>query len=93
MVFILKLLSTHGYRKGAVPLPGIFWFSLLVSHLVTSGGHCTVRLGHSRACVITRSYDKWVFFFQILYSSLMTRSSIVSFSTAGREGMNRWWRG
>lgn len=45
-----------------------------------------MRLGHSRACVITRSYKKGVFFFQILYSSLMTRSSTVSSSTAGREG-------
>lgn len=53
------------------------------SHLVTSGNHCTVRLGHSSACVITRSYKKGVFFFQILYSSLITRSSTVSSSAAG----------
>lgn len=58
---------------------------LSVSHLVTAGSHCTVRLGHSRACTITRSYRNGVFFFQILYSSLMTRSSTVSSSTAGRD--------
>ena len=46
--------------------------------LVTSGSHCAVRLGHSRACVITRSYRNGVFFFHILYSSLMTRSSTAS---------------
>ena len=38
---------------------------------VTSGSHWTVRLGHSRACVITKSYRNGVFFFQILYSSFM----------------------
>lgn len=47
-------------------------------YLVTSGSHWTVRLGHSSAWVITRSYRKGVFFFQILYSSLMTLSSTAS---------------
>ena len=28
-----------------------------------TGSHCTVRLGHSSACVITRSYRNGVFFF------------------------------
>lgn len=45
---------------------------------MTSGSHCAVREGHSSACVITRSYRKGVFFFHILYSSLMTRSSTAS---------------
>ena len=49
-----------------------------LSYHETSGSHCAVRLGHSRACVITKSYRKGVFFFQILYSSLITFSSIVS---------------
>ena len=39
------------------------------------GSHCTVRLGHSKACVITKSYRKGEFFFQILYSSLIIFSS------------------
>ena len=46
--------------------------------LVTSGNHCAVRLGHSRACVITKSYKNGVFFFQILYSSFITLSSTAS---------------
>ncbi len=50
----------------------------LKTHLVTSGSHCAVKLGHSRACVITKSYRNGVFFFHILYSSLMTRSSTAS---------------
>ncbi len=37
----------------------------LPSGLVTSGSHCAVRLGHSSAWVITRSYRNGVFFFQI----------------------------
>jgi hypothetical protein len=45
------------------------------SGLVTSGSHCTVRLGHSKAWVITKSYRNGVFFFHILYSSLITHSS------------------
>lgn len=47
-------------------------------YLLTSGNHCTVRLGHSRACVMTRSQRKGVFFFHILYSSFITRSSTAS---------------
>lgn len=45
---------------------------------MTSGSHCAVREGHSRAWVITRSYRNGVFFFHILYSSLITRSSTAS---------------
>ena len=48
------------------------------SGLVTSGSHWAVRLGHSRAWVITKSYKNGVFFFQILYSSLITLSSTAS---------------
>jgi len=48
------------------------------SYLVISGNHCAVKLGHSRAWVITRSYRNGVFFFQILYSSFITRSSTAS---------------
>ena len=44
----------------------------------TSGNHWTVRLGHSKACVITKSCKNGVFFFQILYSSLMILSSTAS---------------
>lgn len=52
-------------------------------YLVTSGSHWAVRLGHSRAWVITKSYRKGVFFFHILYSSLITRSSTASSKAAG----------
>lgn len=55
------------------------------AHLVTSGSHCAVRLGHSRACVMTRSYRKGVFFFQILYSSLITLSSTASSNAATKS--------
>lgn len=51
-------------------------------YLVTSGSHWAVRLGHSRAWVITKSYRKGVFFFHILYSSLITRSSTASSKAA-----------
>lgn len=47
-------------------------------YLETSGSHWAVRLGHSKAWVITRSYRKGVFFFQILYSSFITLSSTAS---------------
>uniref|UniRef100_A0A1I8GPN7 Ragulator complex protein LAMTOR1 n=1 Tax=Macrostomum lignano TaxID=282301 RepID=A0A1I8GPN7_9PLAT len=62
----------------------------LPSGLVTSGSHWAVRLGHSNACVITRSYKNGVFFFQILYSSLMIRSSTVSSAASQRQhsGLN-----
>lgn len=48
------------------------------TYFVTSGSHCTVRLGHSKAWVITKSYKNGVFFFQILYSSLIILSSTAS---------------
>ena len=48
------------------------------TYLVTSGSHWTVRLGHSKAWVITKSYKNGVFFFQILYSSLIILSSTAS---------------
>ncbi len=51
------------------PLLLYWWVMLeqrpLPSGLVTSGSHCAVRLGHSSAWVITRSYRNGVFFFQI----------------------------
>ena len=56
--------------------------------LVTSGSHCAVRLGHSKACVITRSYRNGVFFFHILYSSFMTRSSTASSKPPGVQIMH-----
>ena len=56
------------------------------AYRLTSGSHCTVRLGHSSACVITRSYRKGVFFFHILYSSFMTRSSTASSYTGRGRG-------
>ena len=54
------------------------------TYFVTSGSHCTVRLGHSNAWVITKSYKNGVFFFQILYSSLIILSS-----TASSKGSER----
>lgn len=54
------------------------WQRKSYTYFVTSGSHWTVRLGHSRACVITKSYRNGVFFFQILYSSFMIRSSTAS---------------
>ncbi|KAF2980701.1 hypothetical protein EK904_001232 [Melospiza melodia maxima] len=84
ILFIRRTQHTRltGKEPSASPAP-------CLPHLLTSGSHCTVRLGHSRACVSSRSYKKGLFFFQILYSPLMTRSS----SAAGREGMNPGWRG
>ena len=65
------------------------WFDIDIlglKYLVTSGSHWAVSEGHSRACVITKSYKNGVFFFQILYSSLMTRSS-----TASSKGSAKDW--
>eukprot|EP01052_Picozoa_sp_SAG31_P071107 SAG31_NODE_30014_length_386_cov_1.205575_1_plen_105_part_10 len=42
---------------------------------VDIGSHWQVRLGHSSACVMIVSYKNGVFFFQILYSSLIFWSS------------------
>lgn len=58
----------------------IFWY------LTTSGNHWAVSEGHSRAWVITKSYKNGVFFFHILYSSLMTLSSTSFFAS-----LNDWW--
>lgn len=33
----------------------------------TSGSHCVVRVGHSRAVLSSRSYKKGEFFFHVLY--------------------------
>ena len=54
------------------------WQRKSYTYFVTSGSHWTVRLGHSRAWVITKSYTNGVFFLQILYSSFMIRSSTAS---------------
>jgi len=45
-----------------------------------------LRVRHSRACVMTRSYRNGVFFFQILYSSLITRSSTASSKDSAAKG-------
>lgn len=55
------------------------------TYFVTSGSHCTVRLGHSKAWVITKSYKNGVFFFQILYSSLIILSSTASSKGSWRK--------
>lgn len=59
---------------------------MLITYLVTSGNHWAVRLGHSSACVITRSYRNGVFFFHILYSSFITLSSTASSKAAVTHG-------
>lgn len=68
--------------------------TLSCTHLVTSGSHWAVREGHSKAWVITRSYRKGVFFFHILYSSLMTLSSTASskVSVTHRQSKHKLFR-
>lgn len=65
-----------------------YWPIIKSVYLETSGSHWAVRLGHSKAWVITRSYRKGVFFFQILYSSFITLSSTAS-SNAPAERAQR----
>jgi hypothetical protein len=40
-----------------------------------TGSHCTVRLGHSSACVSTRSYSSGALFFHVRCSACAWRSS------------------
>lgn len=72
-IVLVSMPGSHGPHKSArkPQMPT----RTQATHLVTSGSHWTVRLGHSRAWVMTTSYKKGVFFFQILYSSLMLFSS------------------
>jgi hypothetical protein len=39
----------------------------LLTYDCTSGSHCVVKVGHSRAVLRSRSYRKGEFFFQVLY--------------------------
>ena len=81
---LLPLLPLHSF-------PPLYCLSLPNGRdfLSLTGSHWQVRAGHSKAFVTTRSYRKGVFFFQILYSSLIIRSCSVMPSVAIADAARR----
>ena len=84
MIFLKKKIMHYSHSEISASL---------ATNLVTSGSHWAVREGHSSACVITKSYRNGVFFFHILYSSFITRSSIASSKPALEVKSFRKFRG